>query len=176
MRSDLKNAFRHAFKNGADALGYTRSSERVFARDLAPQVLGCIGYLIGFQAIKPFVGVRFQRVERIHEKVVAPLRGGYGTSLPRYFPTVFCDVYNLKEEQSADPDFRLKERDYYWHIERDTISDVRDRVLADIRLYGLPYIEANATLADAAATMAEGARGWNRRRCVQIANHLLDSR
>jgi hypothetical protein len=35
MRSDLKNAFRHAFKNGADALGYTRSSERVFARDLA---------------------------------------------------------------------------------------------------------------------------------------------
>lgn len=157
MRSDLKNAFKHSFKNEVEALGYTRSSDTVFARDLAPQVLGCIGYLTGLQAIKPFVGVQFKRVERLYYDVMAPLLI-YGKSLPRYYPTVSRDVFNLKEEHSADPDFRWKERDY-WHIERETISHVSDQVLADIRLYGLPYIEANATLADAAATMAEGRGG-----------------
>jgi hypothetical protein len=159
MRSELKNAFRIAFEKRVGALGYTRSFEAVSARDLAPGVIGCIGYLTSgtLQAIKPFVGVQFEHVERIYEEVTGPLRV-LGKSTPRYLPTLFRDLYNLKEEQSADPDFRSTQSAYL-SIELDTVSDVRDRILTEVQLYGIPYIEANTTLTNAAATMAEGRGG-----------------
>jgi hypothetical protein len=159
MRSGLKNAFRIAFEEGVGVLGYTRSSGAISVRDLAPGIIGCIGYLASgtLQAIKPFVGVQFEHVERIHEEVFGPLRF-VAKSTSRYYPTLSRELYDLKEEQSGDPGFRSKERDYL-RLELDTVSEVTDRILTDVRLYGMPYIDTNTTLTKAAATMAEGRGG-----------------
>jgi hypothetical protein len=87
-----------------EPLGFNKNSDTILARDLAPDVVGCVGYLkSGTLLFVSRLLVQFKHVERIHEELVGPLRGGYGKSLPRYYPTVSYDLYELKYEQSADP-------------------------------------------------------------------------
>jgi hypothetical protein len=155
----LKRAFKLALKQGLTSLGYAHSCGTIFVREVLPGVLGTIGYLTAERSsqVKPFVGVKFEHVEKIYDELVSPFLF-FPTSMPRDFPTCFRSLYDLKEEHSADPDFRLKERSYL-PVRTDNISSVIDQVLLDVRQYGIHYIEFNATLTNAASTMAGGHGG-----------------
>jgi hypothetical protein len=158
MRTELKKMFRVALRQELVPLGYIKESDTIFAREFFPGVLGCIGYLTaGFDAIKPFVGVQFEHVERLHEEMVRVFRVG-NKSTPRYFPTVWRDLYDLKKEQSHDPDFMRKESQYL-KVELETVSQVAKNMLTDIRQCGTSYIAFNTTLTNAAATMVDGRGG-----------------
>lgn len=159
MRSEFKDAFKLALKQRLMPMGYTNSSDTIFVRELLPGVRGCIGYLKWgtLIAVKPFVGVHFEHVERIFEEFFKPLRV-VSKSTPRYFPCPFRSLYELKEERSDDPEFRLKQ-DQYLRLEPNTIGQVCDRILIDVQEYGSHYIEFNSTLENAAVTMAEGRGG-----------------
>jgi hypothetical protein len=159
MRGELKKTFKLAVKQSLAPLGYSKNSGTIFACDLSPGVLGCIGYLTSnaLSGVKIFVGVRFEHVEKIYEELMEPFFV-VPKSTSRYFPSMFLDLYNLKQERSADPNFRHKESSYI-RVETHTISDVVDRLLVDVKQYGIPYIAFNATLTNAAATIVDGRGG-----------------
>jgi hypothetical protein len=160
MGKDLKEAFRLAMKERMDALGYSRNSDNVFARELLPGVLGCVGYLTSGQvlvSVRPFVGVRFEHLEKLVDEITAPLRVG-PPSLSRYFPTIFRTLYELMEDRSSDPDFRSKEPAYI-PIEYAKIPEITDRLVFLLSEFGVPYIGRNSSLENAAITMSEGRGG-----------------
>lgn len=159
MRGELKDAFKLALKQRLMPMGYTKNSDTIFVRELLPGVRGCIGYLTSgtLIAVKPFVGVHFEHVDRIYEEFFKPFRVVSKTT-PRYFPCPLRTLNELKQERSDDPNFRLKQ-DQYLSVELNTIPQVCDQILIDIHEYGSRYIEFNSTLENAAATMAEGRGG-----------------
>jgi hypothetical protein len=155
MHKELKNAFKSIVMKKLTPLGYAMNSDTIFARRLSPGVLGCVGYLTSSvpSAIKAFVGVRFERAENIYDELMKPFLIGR-KSTPRYFPSMFRDLYELKKERSADPNFRSTESAYL-AVEYRTVSDVADRLLSDVQQYGIPYVEFNASLSNATATISE---------------------
>jgi hypothetical protein len=157
MRADLKEAFKLVLTREISSLGYNMNSDTVFATEVSRSVLGCIGYITSVTGVRPFVGVQFEQVEKIFEEIIQPLRV-VAKSTPRYWPTLSRDINQLKQDHSADPNFRLREGDYL-QIEIDSIPHICDQILADIRRFGLEYIESNSVLANAAETMADGRGG-----------------
>jgi hypothetical protein len=137
-------------------LGYTRRSGTIFVRELSLGVLGTIGYLTAHKTspIKLFVGVQFERVEKLYDELMSPFRATPAKSTPECFPTCFRDLFELKQERSVDPDFRLKESSYL-RVSTPTISHICDQILIDLKQYGTPYVDFNSSLGNAAATMAE---------------------
>jgi hypothetical protein len=151
----LTDQFNSVLGDRLSPLGYTRRGKDVFARNFSPTTIGTICYLTAKNrsSIKPFVGIHFAQVEKLYDELMSPFLLGPRT-LSEYFPTCFRDLHELKQERSADPDFRLKERSYL-EISTSSISHVCDQILVDLRQCGLPYIDFNASLNNAAATMAE---------------------
>jgi hypothetical protein len=90
----------------------------------------------------------------IYDELISPFLAIPTKSTPKYFPTCFRDLFQLKQERSADPDFRLKESSYL-RISTHAISGTCDQILVDLMQYGTPYIDFNASLGNAAATMAD---------------------
>jgi hypothetical protein len=152
----LREMLNSALEQRLTPLGYTRRSGTIFVRELSLGVLGTIGYLAANKtsSIKLFVGVQFEHVEKLYDELSLPFRAIPAKSIPECFPTCFRDLSNLKQERSADPDFRLKESSYL-RISTHAISGMCDQILVDLKQYGIPYIDFNATLGNAAATMAE---------------------
>jgi hypothetical protein len=137
-------------------LGYTRRSGTIFVRELSLGVLGTIGYLTAHKtsSIKLFVGVQFERVEKLYDELMSPFRATPAKSTPECFPTCFRDLFELTQERSVDPDFRLKESSYL-RVSTPTISRICAQILIDLRQYGTPYVDFNSSSGNAAATMAE---------------------
>jgi hypothetical protein len=156
----LTEAFNSPLKQRLAPLGYTPRSGTIFVRDLSLGVFGTVGYLTSDRAssIKLFVGVHFEHVERLYDEIMSPFLTIPTKSTSKYFPTCFRDLYNLKEERSADPDFRLKESSYL-QISTLAVSDICDQILIDLQQYGIPFIDFNSSLSNVAATMAEGRGG-----------------
>ncbi len=155
MHDELKDAFKLAVMKKLTPLGYAENSGTIFARELSPGVLGCVGYLTSNaqSAVKAFVGVRFEHVEKIYDELMKPFLVG-PKSTSRYFPSVFRDIYDLKQERSTNPNFRSTESSYL-AIEYRTVSDAAGRFLIDVQQYGIPYVEFNSSLSNAAATIIE---------------------
>jgi hypothetical protein len=152
----LKEMINSALEQRLTPLGYTRRSGTIFVRELSLGVLGTIGYLTAHKtsSIKFFVGVQFEHVEKLYDELSLPFQAIPAKSTPECFPTCFRDLFQLKEERSADPDFRLKESSYL-SISTHAISGICDQVFVDLKQYGIPYIDFNVSLGNAAATMAE---------------------
>src|SRR5579862_225017 len=99
-----------ALKQRLTPFGYTRRSGTIFVRELSLGVLGTIGYLTANKtsSIKLFVGVQFEHVEKLYDELISPFLAIPTKSTSKYFPTCFRDLFQLKQERSVDPDFRLK--------------------------------------------------------------------
>ncbi|MCK1383306.1 hypothetical protein [Bradyrhizobium sp. 21] len=157
MQRKLRETFKATLSDQLTAIGFDMSSETVFAKKISSDVLGCIGYLESTNAVRPFLGVRFEQVEKIYREV-ASVDLVIAQSVPRYFPTLLRSLHHIKEDDASNS--VLVRRDTgYLHVEYDTVSHICDQILADVREVGLKFIETNLSLSAAAKTMAEGRGG-----------------
>jgi hypothetical protein len=157
MRENVKVKFKTSMMNNLAPLGYIVNSGTVFARQIDDGILGCIGYIISNArgAVKIFVGVRFERVERIYDDLMRQFEA-IPKSTSYYFPSVFRDLYELKKERH--PDAMIRESSYF-HIDTHDTSRIVDHLIVDIKEYGITYIDYNSTLERAASTIIQSRGG-----------------
>lgn len=131
-------------------LGYRRGSVTVYRRTFADGVTGLIlhGGFVGRGAasLSPRVGVHHAGIERILQRLVNYRAHPY---LP---PSVDGALHDLLPNRVLDP----HDWPSAWLFDDKNIESQSERLAADIRLYGLPYIERNLELSSVLKSLLTG--------------------
>lgn len=148
--AETKPLIRSTLRGELDGIGFQERKEGVYTSALSVEALGWLGLNRatrrgdGVTAINPVVGIRHQPVE----KLVAELKG---RELHPYIPaTVSIPLGYLTPHR------------YYreWLItSADAVEGVVQELVAAIARYGVPFIEANSTLAALVTTLEKPNHG-----------------
>ena len=137
--------FAEAAERELAPLGFRRRAQGVVTLDVAEDVLGWLGLnraiRSGILKVNPVVGVRHQRVERL----VAELTGvRFHPWLP---PTLSSHLGYLMPQRAYVP----------WTVRAvEEVPAVAAAMAAAVQQHGLPFVQANASLATLAASLAGG--------------------